>query len=129
MHRELRIGPPPSDRLVRDVFVHLVLPPHWGSHYENTDHFLRAYLTLGDKRQALDFYEQALPLNGRSATAEERALRAIIWPWFSSAWANWPGPRLELEIVVALDAAIDTRDLVSDRAALERVRSKAAGKR
>ena len=82
------------------------------------------YSALGDQQQALDYFNQALPLQrqvgdkaGEAATRFNIAMAAATLGDLDCAVA-------ELEQVVALDEAIHHPDLESDRAALARMRAR-----
>jgi len=81
------------------------------------------YSALGDKRKALDFYEQALPLRRRVGDRWGESITRYNLAMVYEALGDLQRAEVELEIVVALDEAIEHPDLVSDRAALERVRA------
>jgi tetratricopeptide (TPR) repeat protein len=87
------------------------------------------YSALGDKRKALDFYEQALPLQRQVGDRWGESITRYNMGMIYEDMGDLARAEEELKIVVELDAAIERPNLASDRAALERVRVKRAGKR
>ena len=83
----------------------------------------RVYSALGDKRKALDFCEQALPLQRQVGDRWGESITRYNLALVYEALGDLQRAEDELEIVVALDEAIEHPDLASDRAALERVRA------
>ena len=81
------------------------------------------YDALGDKRKALDFYEQALPLRRQVGDRWGESITRYNLALVYETLGDLQRAEDELEIVVALDEAIEHPDLASDRAALERVRA------
>jgi tetratricopeptide (TPR) repeat protein len=82
------------------------------------------YSALGDKRKALDFYEQALPLRRQVGDRwGERTTRYNMGMVYEGM-SDLARAEEELKIVVELDADIEHPDLASDRAALGRIQAK-----
>ena len=82
------------------------------------------YSVLGDKRKALDYYEQALPLVRQVGDRWGESITRYNLAMVYEAQGDFQRAEAELKIVVALDEAVENPDLASDRAALERIQAK-----
>src|SRR5262249_61508559 len=84
----------------------------------------QVYGDLGDKQQALRYYEEALPLRRAVGDRGGEAVTLFNTAMVFDSQGLYTQAVALLEQVVAIDKAIKHPDLESDSAALERVRSK-----
>ncbi|HNU04946.1 MAG TPA: hypothetical protein PKL67_12425, partial [Anaerolineae bacterium] len=83
---------------------------------------------LGEKQQALDFYNQALPFYRQVGDRWGESITRYNMAVVCADLGDLAGAEAQLLLVVALDEAIGHPDLASDRAALARIQARRAGR-